>query len=66
MIAGLILILIFITLLFIIIKNFINGIKSKENIKNLIKENSIYIFIIIIEIIGVVLARIKFYLDYGI
>lgn len=66
MIAGLILILIFSMLLYIIIKNFIYGIKNKERVKILIKKNSIYIGILILGVIGIMLARIKFYIDYGI
>lgn len=65
LIAGLILILIFTILLSIVIKNFKNGIKSKESFKCLIRKNSIYIGILILEVIGVILARIKFYIDYG-
>lgn len=66
MIPGLIILLIFIILLFIIIKSFVNGIKRKERVKDLITKNSIYIGILILEVIGVALARIKFYIDYGI
>lgn len=61
-----ILILIFVVLLAIIMKNFIKGIKKKENIKDLLMKNRIYIFILILQIIGVTFARIKFYIDYGV
>jgi|GEM_PF-3852246 len=64
--SFLILILIFIVLLTIIMKNFIKGIKKKENIKDLLMKNRIYIFILILQIAGVTFARIKFYIDYGV
>ena len=64
--AAFLIIFIPIILLTIIGKSFIKGLRRKEKIKDLIKKNRIYIWILVIEIIGLILARIKFYMDFNI
>ena len=66
MIAGAILLGIFTILFTIIIRNFVTGIRNKDNYKLLFRKNIIFIGILALEVIGVILARIKFYLDFGI
>lgn len=52
--------------LLFIITNLRRRIKKKENLRALLMKSRIYIFILVCAIVGLALARIKFYIEYGI